>query len=75
MRAFVEIRQAAANYEQLEKRLAELERNAAGKFGKHERQLAVLFKAMRELAATPPSKPKHPIGFSPPKPEITEGVP
>lgn len=67
MRAFVEIRQAAASYRDLEKRIDELERAAAGKFGEHEKHLATLFEALKQLAASPPSKPKHPVGFSPPE--------
>lgn len=65
MRAFVEIRQAAASYKELEKRISDLEKTAAGKFGEHEKHLATLFKALKQLAAPPPPKPKHPIGFSP----------
>lgn len=66
MRAFVEIRRAAANYKELEERISDLEKTAAGKFGEHEKHLAVLFKALKQLAAPQPSKRKHPIGFSPP---------
>jgi ORF6N domain len=66
MRAFVEIRRAAASYEELEKRISELERTTADKFGDHEEHLATLFKAMKQLAAPSPPKQKHPIGFSPP---------
>lgn len=65
MRAFVEIRQAAAGYKELEKRIGELERTAAGRFGEHEKHLAALFKALKQLTGPPP-RPKHPIGFSPP---------
>lgn len=67
MRAFVEIRRAAASYQELEERINDLEKTAAGKFGEHEKHLATLFKALRELAAPPRPKPKHPIGFSPPE--------
>lgn len=67
MRAFVEIRQAAASYKELEERIADLEKTAAGKFGEHEKHLAALFKALKQLAAPAPAKPKHPIGFSPPE--------
>jgi hypothetical protein len=66
MRAFVEIRQAAASYKELERRIGELERTAAGKFGEHEKHLTALFKALKQLAGPPPLTPKHPIGFSPP---------
>lgn len=66
MRAFVEIRRAAASYKKLEKRISDLERTTAGKFGEHEKHLAALFKALKQLAAPSPAKQKHPIGFSPP---------
>jgi hypothetical protein len=65
MRAFVEIRRAAANYKELEKRISDLEKTTAGKFGEHEKHLTALFKALKQLTAPPP-KQKHPIGFSPP---------
>lgn len=68
MRAFVEIRRAAANYAALERRLTELENASADRFDEHGEQLAALFRALKELA-TPPPKPKHPIGFSPPTSE------
>lgn len=66
MRAFVEIRRAAASHKKLEKRISDLEKTTAGKFGEHEKHLAALFKALKQLAAPLPSKQKHPIGFSPP---------
>jgi len=66
MRAFVEMRRVAASYSELEKRIAALEETALNKLGEHEKQLVALFRALKELSA-PPSKPKHPIGFSPPE--------
>jgi hypothetical protein len=66
MRAFVEIRRAATSYKELEKRISDLEKATAGKFGKHEKHLAALFTALKQLAAPLPPKQKHPIGFSPP---------
>jgi hypothetical protein len=65
MRAFVEIRHAAAGYGKLEKRIGDLEKATSSKFGEHEKHLAALFRVLKELSAPPP-KPKHPIGFSPP---------
>lgn len=67
VRAFIEIRRAASNYQELEKRIGDLERTAAGKFSEHEKHLAALFKALKQLSAPPPPRPKHPIGFSPPE--------
>ncbi len=66
MRAFVEIRRAAASYKELEKRISELEETTAGKFGEHQKHLAALFNALKQLATPPPPKQKHPVGFSPP---------
>lgn len=66
MRAFVEIRRAAASYAALEGRLRDIEETTASKFSEHEQQLVALFRALKELAAQPPAKRKHPIGFSPP---------
>ena len=66
MPAFVEIRQAATSYKELERRLSDLEKTTAGKFGEHDKHLAALFKALKQLATPPPPKQKHPIGFRPP---------
>lgn len=66
MRAFVEIRRAAASYKELEKRISDLEKTTVGKLGEHDKHLAALFKALKQLATPPPPKPKHPIGFSSP---------
>jgi hypothetical protein len=66
MRAFVEIRRAAASYKELEKRISDLEKTTAGQFGEHEKHLMTLFNALKQLAAPPPPRQKHPIGFSPP---------
>lgn len=67
MRAFVEMRRVASDYKELAKRIGELEKNTAGKLSEHEKHLAAIFKALKQLMAPPPPKPKHPIGFSPPK--------
>lgn len=65
MRAFVELRRAAASYSKLEKRLRELERETTARFGRHDEQLDQIFKALRQLIS-PPARPKRPVGFSPP---------
>jgi ORF6N domain len=62
MRAFVELRRAAAGYAALEKRLDELE----GGFGRHDEQLQQIFKTLRQLIS-PPIQRKRPVGFSPPE--------
>lgn len=71
MRAFVEIRRAAASYKELEKRISDLEKTTAGQFGEHEKHLTTLFNALKQLAAPPPPRQKHPIGFSPPSEKKT----
>ena len=67
MRAFVEMRRAAVSYKALEKRINELERKTAGKLGEHEKHFVAVFKALKQLATPVPPRPKHPLGFSPPK--------
>jgi len=62
MRAFVELRRAAAGYAALEKRLSELERG----LGRHDEQLGEIFKTLR-LLISPPVRPKKPVGFMPPE--------
>ena len=62
MRAFVEMRRVAGSYEKLEKRLAQLERGTDERLGRHDEQLARIFKALRHLIEPPP-KAKRPIGF------------
>jgi len=62
MRAFVELRRAAAGYAALEKRLDELERG----LGRHDEHLEQIFKTLRQLIS-PPVRRKPPVGFSPPE--------
>jgi hypothetical protein len=60
MRAFVELRRAAASYSALEDRLKELERETTAKFGRHDEQLDQIFKTLGRLIS-PPVRPKRPI--------------
>jgi hypothetical protein len=62
MRAFVELRRAAASYAALEERVRELERETTARFGRHDEQLDQIFKALRQLIS-PPARPKRPVGF------------
>ena len=55
MRAFVRLRQILASHKDLAKKLEELEK-------KYDAQFKVVFDAIRELMAPPPSQPRH-IGF------------
>jgi hypothetical protein len=63
MRAFVEIRRAAANFKEIEDRIEELEEKTDSKLAEHEKHLVAIFRVLKELAAPPPKK-KHPIGFA-----------
>lgn|SRR6187549_166948 len=67
MRAFVEMRRTASSYAKLAMRMDELERTTVGKLGEHDAHLAAIFKALRQLMATPPPKRRHPVGFNPPE--------
>lgn len=58
VRAFVKLREIIATHRQLAVKLAELER----RLSTHDKQIVVLFDAIRELM-TPPVKPKRRIGF------------
>ncbi|HUO06615.1 MAG TPA: ORF6N domain-containing protein [Candidatus Binataceae bacterium] len=53
MRAFVRLRQILASNREL-----------ARKVERHDRQIGVLFEAVRKLLAPPPAPKKHPIGFT-----------
>ncbi len=68
MRAFVELRRAAASYAALEKRLDQLERDTSLQLGQHDEQLDEVFKVLRRLIA-PPARPKRAIGFRVPENE------
>lgn len=68
MRAFVELRRAAASYVAIERRLKDLERETSAKLGQHDKQLAQIFQALRQLISPPP-RPKRQIGFRAPEDE------
>ncbi len=60
VRAFLQMRDALAANCELARRLDELERHV----GTHDRAIAEIFAAIRQLAASPPDPPpKHRIGF------------
>lgn len=56
MRAFVELRRAAASYVAIERRLKDLERETSAKLGQHDKQLAQIFQALRQLISPPPAE-------------------
>jgi ORF6N domain-containing protein len=62
MRAFVELRRAAASYSALEDRLEELERETCARLGRHDDQIDQIFRALRQLIF-PPAQPKRPVGL------------
>jgi ORF6N domain len=68
MRAFVELRRAAASHSAIEKRLEALERETKAKLGGHDQQLNEIFEALRQLISPPP-RPRRKVGFSPPEDE------
>lgn len=62
MRAFVELRRAAASYTAIERRLKDFERETKATLSQHDHQLDEIFEALRQLIS-PPAQPKHPVGF------------
>lgn len=68
MRAFVEIRRAAASFKEIEERIEKLEGRTDSKLAEHEKHLVAIFKVLKELAAPPPKK-KYPIGFAAAQPD------
>ena len=59
MRAFVRLREMISTNKELSRKLDELER----KVSTHDKAIAGLFTAIRELAAPPPPRPSRRIGF------------
>jgi hypothetical protein len=58
MRAFVKLRQMLETNRELARKFSELERRV----GKHDREIAAILEAIRQLM-TPPEKPRREIGF------------
>ena len=59
MRTFVKLREMLAAHKDLADKLNQLEQ----KVGEHDGEIKTIFKAIRELMAPPPEKPKRQIGF------------
>jgi hypothetical protein len=55
MRAFVELRRAAASYTAIERRLEDFERETKATLGQHDEQLDEIFEALRQLIPRSPS--------------------
>lgn len=62
MRAFVELRRVAGSFEELQKRLDQMELDIGARLSEHDEQLRQIFEALRQLIAPPP-RPKRPVGF------------
>jgi len=61
MRAFVRLRQIMHLKRELAAKLNELER----KLGKHDEEIQLIFKVIKQLMSPPPEKPQRRIGFKP----------
>ncbi len=62
MRAFVELRRVAGSFQQLQKRLDQMELDIGARLGEHDDQLRQIFEVLRQLIAPPP-RTKRPVGF------------
>lgn len=62
MRAFVELRRVAGSFEELQKRLDQMDLDIGARLSEHDEQFRQVFEALRQLIAPPPST-KRPIGF------------
>ena len=63
VRAFVQLRELLAGHKALTKRLDELETRIERKLMTHDRDIADILDAIRQLMAPPPTSKKRPIGF------------
>ena len=61
MRAFVKLRHFLATHKELADKLSELEQ----KFNKHDKDILVIFEAIRQLMEPPPPKARVITGFKP----------
>jgi phage regulator Rha-like protein len=59
IKTFVKLRQILSTHKELAHKLAELER----KTDKHDKDIGLIFEAIRQLMEPPPEKPKRLIGF------------
>jgi hypothetical protein len=62
MRAFVELRRVAGSFDELQKRLDQMELDIGARLSEHDEQLRQIFEALRQLIA-PPERAKRPVGF------------
>ena len=59
MRAFVKLRELMATHKELAHKIEALER----KYHAHDKELQIVFEAIKKLLQPPPIPPKRPIGF------------
>ena len=59
MRAFVKLREVLATHKDLARKLEEIERH----LGQHDEDFRIVFDAIRQLMAAPPTPPKRKIGY------------
>jgi hypothetical protein len=62
MRAFVELRRIAGSFQELQKRLEQMELDIGARLSEHDERLSEIFRVLHQLIAPPP-RPKRPIGF------------
>lgn len=62
MRAFVELRRVAGSFDELQKRLDQMELDIGARLSEHDEQLRQIFEALRQLIA-PPEKSRRQVGF------------
>ena len=62
MRAFVRLRQVFASNKEFANKLNELEKKCDGKFKKYDKEIQLIFQAIKQLIS-PPKKPQREIGF------------
>lgn len=63
MRAFVQMRRLLQSNEKLAQKLRKLEKKTLEKFKTHEKQIQIIFEAIKQLIAEK-QKPKKPVGFT-----------
>lgn len=62
MRAFVELRRVAGSFQELQKRVDQMELDIGARLSEHDEQLRQIFEALRQLISPPP-RAKRPVGF------------
>ena len=68
VRAFVKLREVLAAHKEIAAQIEKLERKFGSRLNKHDKEIRILFEAIRQLM-TPPDPPKRPIGFVTPEEE------